>query len=349
MRRKAVELFSCPVCSRELRLASVADEDLRTGEVREGQLACIGCGATYPVVRSMPRFVSSEEYAASFGYQWNQYERIQIDKHMHNNLSRERFDATTGWPANLQGQRILEAGCGAGRFTQLVVERGAELFAFDLSTAIEANYRNNGGAENLHIFQADIYRIPLRRESFDKIFCLGVLQHCPDVRGAFLSLVPLLRPGGEIVIDVYRKHQLLPPLKYWFRPFVRRMKTETLHALLRMTIPPLFDLKKFVYRIRAVGRPLGNLIPIGPISHKPKFDYTDEELKEIKVLSALDMLSPVHDHPQKVEDVKAWFAAVGLAEVEIKYGFNGINAKGKRSCRTDSCVRRAAESSTDSS
>ena len=86
---------------------------------------------TVPIVRNIPRFVPSESYASSFGFQWNHFDRIQIDKFMHNDLSRDRFNATTGWPPHLDGQRILEAGCGAGRFTQLALETDAEVVSFD--------------------------------------------------------------------------------------------------------------------------------------------------------------------------------------------------------------------------
>jgi SAM-dependent methyltransferase len=253
-----------------------------------------------------------------------------VDKFMHNDLSRDRFYSTTGWPACLEGERILEAGCGAGRFTQLALETGAQVFSFDLSSAVEAAWRNNAGAPNLTVFQASIYEIPIREGAFDKIFCMGVLQHCPDVGGAFRSLLPFLRPGGEIVIDVYEKPHGLPPLKYLVRPFVRPLGTEGIYRLLRWTIPPAFDVKKALYRIPAVGPRLGALIPIGPISHAPRLIYTDEELKQVKILSALDMLSPVYDQPQRIEDVKKWFDDAAMVGVELKRGYNGINARGKR-------------------
>ena len=63
---------------------------------------------------------------------------------------------------------------------------------------------------------------------------MGVLQHCPDVKKSFLSLVPFLKPSGEIVIDVYETHTGIPPLKYWARPFVKHMKTETIYKLVAL-------------------------------------------------------------------------------------------------------------------
>jgi SAM-dependent methyltransferase len=330
MRREAIPLFACPQCGGSLRIDKATSEDATTGEIAEGNLSCSGCRGIVPIIRYIPRFVPSESYAASFGFQWNRFDRIQIDKFMENDLSRDRFIATTGWPSRLEGQRILEAGCGAGRFTQFALESGAEVYSFDLSNAVEANYRNNGRAPNLHLFQASIYGIPLARGSFDKIFCFGVLQHCPNVKEAFLGLIPYLRLGGEIVIDVYEKEAGIPPLKYWVRPFLVRMKTETVYKLLRWTIPPAFELKKALHRVPTIGPTMGKLIPIGPISHAPRLNYTDEQLKEIKILSALDMLSPKYDQPQRIEDVQAWFEEARLTEVGIWYGYNGINARGRR-------------------
>jgi SAM-dependent methyltransferase len=195
---------------------------------------------------------------------------------------------------------------------------------------VDANYRNHGSEANLHLFQASIYEIPLRRESFDKVFCFGVLQHCPDVKRAFLSLVPFLRPGGEIVVDVYEMHTGVPPLKYWARPFVSRMKAETVYKILSWTIPPAFEVKKALHDIPKIGPVLGKLIPIGPISHAPRLNYTDDELKQVKILSALDMLSPKFDQPQRIETVRQWFDEAGLVDIRTCIGYNGINARGRR-------------------
>lgn len=250
---------------------------------------------------------------------------------MHNDLSRERFYKTSGWPARLTGERILEAGCGSGRFTEIALETGAQVVSFDLSLAVEAAWRNNAASPNLTVLQASIYEIPLRKASFDRIFCMGVLQHCPDVGGAFRSLVPFLRPGGEIAIDVYEKWRGVPPLKYLVRPLVKPLGTKGIYRLLSWVIPPAFELKKVVSRIPALGTRIGSLIPIGPLSHAEKgLNYTEDELKQVKILSALDMLSPAYDQPQRMEEVRGWFEQAGFRGYELTRGYNGINARGRR-------------------
>jgi len=327
---KSVEWFRCVGCGGPLR-AETAASSRANGNITDGRLVCSSCGRVFPIVRSMPRFVPNEDYAHSWGFQWNLFDKTQLDSHSGNNLSHERFFATTQWPAKMEGQTILEAGCGMGRFTEVALETGAEVFSFDLSNSVEANFRNNGGSNRLHVFQASIYEIPLKRQSFDRIFCMGVLQYCPDVRTAFMSLVPFLRTGGEIVVDCYEKHGgLFPPLKYWVRPFLSWMGPEGVHKFLSLAIPPAFHIKKALHKIPMIGKIIGKLIPIGPISHEPKLHYTDEELIQVKINSALGWYSPVCDNPQTKETIRQWFSEAGLVDVHVGNGFNGINARGRK-------------------
>ena len=330
MRTELLKYLECPNCREELYLQGHREYG-RTGEVKEGSLECRHCGTTHPIARSVPRFVDSKNYAASFGFQWNTFPTLQLDSVMGNNLSRKRFYDCTRWSRDLSGERILEAGCGAGRFTQLALETGAEVFSFDLSNAVDAAYANNANEPRLHVFQASIYQLPLRRELFDKIFCMGVIQHCPEPRKAFLSLLPFLRPGGSIVIDVYSKVGFPPPLKYWVRPITRRIPPKVLCAVLSHAIPLAFDIKSLVHRTPAIGPKIAALIPIGSLSHTDVgLHYSNNELKRVKVLSAFDMLSPRYDLPQEIEEVHKWFEEAGLVKIETGFGHNGINARGTR-------------------
>jgi SAM-dependent methyltransferase len=100
---------------------------------------------------------------------------------------------------------ILEAGCGAGRFTEVLISTGATVISFDLSNAVEANYENNNDKGDLLIFQGDIYNIPFPDNYFDYVFCYGVLQHTPDPDESYRQIFSKLKPGGKISIDYYLK------------------------------------------------------------------------------------------------------------------------------------------------
>jgi SAM-dependent methyltransferase len=251
---------------------------------------------------------------------------------MHN---RVRFFATTGWAEDLRGQRVLEAGCGAGRFAGVALETGAEVYSFDLSIAVEACLENivePDQKKRHHLFQASIHEIPLESGMFDKIFCLGVLQHCPDVKKAFLSLIPFLKPGGELVVDCYWKEPVREwfKLKYILRPFFKWWDPRVLYSFLSATISIAYDIKLLISKIPEMGGFLSRIIPIGRLSFEPEMHLSVEEIKEIKTLSVFDMLSPRYDQPQTLSTFESWIRESGMETILLTLGYNGINARVRR-------------------
>lgn len=179
--------YRCPDCAGELCFVP----GMGGGDVAEGGLRCRSCGVSYSIIHGIPRFVAPENYAGAFGFQWNLHPKAQLDSRSGLPISRERFFEATQWPGDMKGLRILEAGCGAGRFTEIACQTGAQVFSGDYSLAVEANLGNNGHFTNLYLFQGDIYKLPFPAGFFDKIFCFGVLQHIPDPEAAFACLARL--------------------------------------------------------------------------------------------------------------------------------------------------------------
>src|SRR5688500_2062429 len=115
MHSKLVDLLACPRCRGAL--ACRATETAGDGDISTGDLRCQACDVCYPIERGIPRFVPSESYASSFGYQWNQFRQEQIDSLNGIRQSERRVRTETAWPLEwLKGKWILDAGCGAGRF-----------------------------------------------------------------------------------------------------------------------------------------------------------------------------------------------------------------------------------------
>jgi ubiquinone/menaquinone biosynthesis C-methylase UbiE len=270
--------------------------------------------------------VNSEHYAGSFGLQWNAHRRTQLDSYTGLPLSRTRLFQVTGWPQDLRGQTILEAGSGAGRFTEVLVSTGADVLSFDLSIAVEANHANNGQHPNLCLMQADMSAIPVRPRSMDKVLCLGVLQHTPDPAAAFRSLTEHVRPGGELVVDVYAARlRSLISWKYALRPLTKRMNKERLHRLVTAVTPPLVPLSVALYRV--LGRTGSRLLPIVQYDH---LGLPAAVNRDWAVLDTFDMYAPAHDHPQTLQAVRRWYRDVGFVDVTVAYGPNGVIARGRR-------------------
>lgn len=324
-------MLSCPRCNGSIALLSVIEKT--DNEVRAGLLGCQSCGSQFPVQDSIPRFVPAANYAQSFGFQWNRHARTQLDRCSGIPMSRNRFFQVTAWPKCLEGKKILEAGCGAGRFTQIALETGAEVLSFDYSNAVDANRVNNGPHEKLHLFQADIFQMPFRKGSFDYVFCFGVLQHTPDPGKAFMSLIPFLKRGGRIAVDIYdfTFRAFFNP-KYWLRPLTRRMEPEKLYRLVETVTPRLFPVKMWVTEHIPLGKYPAFFIPVayhkGFIPEADLMSYT--QLLEWSILDTFDKFAPRYDKPQRISTVRKWFANAGLKDVTVSYGTNGIIGRGVR-------------------
>jgi uncharacterized protein YbaR (Trm112 family)/ubiquinone/menaquinone biosynthesis C-methylase UbiE len=329
VRRSHLPLLACPQCSGPLHLAESRDET--DDRIAEGQLGCHGCGRAFPITRHIPRFVPVDNYAKGFGYQWSRHARTQLDSYTRAPISERRFFEATRWPRALQGDTILEVGSGAGRFTEQAASTGATVVSVDYSQAVEANFATNGWRDNVLIVQGDIYHLPVPTQSVDRVFCFGVLQHTPDVRASFFSLVPPLKPGGSIAIDVYRKPQGLQRLwatRYMVRSFTAGRDPERLYAVARRYVETAWPLARQVARIPKVGTRINWLFLIADYSGT--YDLSDELLKEWAILDTFDMISPAYDSPQTLEVVRRWFDEAHLIEVEVHYGHNGIEGRGRK-------------------
>src|SRR5207253_8295334 len=104
------------------------DLPLFVGGTDAGNILRCASGCEVPIIRSIPRFVKSENYAAGFGLQWKQFRQTQLDSYTGTTISRDRLARCLGGPMDVvRGKNVLEVGCGAGRFTELLLAAGANV------------------------------------------------------------------------------------------------------------------------------------------------------------------------------------------------------------------------------
>jgi ubiquinone/menaquinone biosynthesis C-methylase UbiE len=258
------------------------------------------------------------------------FQKTQIDRETGSiQLSKERFFAESGWDKeDLTGKNILEVGSGAGRFSKVVLDhtRG-NLYSVDYSDAVTANFKNNGHyGDRFHLFQASVYEMPFPDNSFDKVFCFGVLQHTPDFKKSVKALIDKTKPGGELVVDFYPINSFLTKVhaKYMWRPLTKRMSHEKLLRLIERNVGWLMKTYNFFYRI-GLGRIVNRFLPIVDVKGTIPADLSKEELREWVILDTFDMFSPQHDHPQRISTVKKWFEEFGMKVTFADYVWFGNN------------------------
>jgi SAM-dependent methyltransferase len=320
MRLDHLKLLACPVCHGSLTCThSRADS---SGGIADGSLGCTSCGENYPVIAGVPRFVPRENYASGFGLEWTKHARTQYDSYSGIPASEQRFFGETGWPRDMAGELILEVGSGSGRFTEQAARTGATVVSLDYSYAVDANYASNGARSNVLIVQADVFAMPFRPRSFDRVFCFGMLQHTPSPSNAFAALPPVLKAGGALCADIYKVSfwRTIAQTKYWVRPFTRRMNPDRLYARVRRWVDFMWPLAAVIRRL-----PRGYAINWRLLVADYSFlGLQGQMLKEWSYLDTFDMLAPRFDRPATRETFRRWAEQSKLQDIDAYYSPHGV-------------------------
>jgi SAM-dependent methyltransferase len=289
MKAALLRVLRCPRCGAELQ----ALNDL---------LTCSG-GHSFPIRNGVPRFVHGAADTESFSYEWTTFRTTQLDSHTGRHDTRDRLQASLNFPLEeLRGKLVLDAGCGVGRFAEIVHTYGGEYVGLDYSLAIDAAAANVGHLEGVHLVQADLFQLPFAPESFDLVISLGVLHHTPDPRRAFASLPRVLKPGGKLSVTVYDAGNKVYVLnsRLW-RRFTTRMPRRWLHALSFAAVPLyyLWTVPVFGWLFRAIA-----------------FISLERDWRW-RVLDTFDWYSPRYQSWHTHHEVFGWFKENGFTEVEV--------------------------------
>jgi len=280
-----LEVLRCPSSGQRLKLETSSGD---LAEIQDGWLVSEDGMQRYPVIKGVPRFVHQSNYADNFGMQWNHFRHTQLDSYSGQPISTDRFWQATGWkPEQLQGQWMLDAGCGAGRFAEVALLAGAKVVALDYSSAVDACFANLKHHPNLHVVQGDIYMLPFAPGSFPFVYSLGVLQHTPDVAKAFAALPPMVSPGGRLCTDFYWKRlRTMLHAKYLFRPLTKRLDQSELFNMLQRWVPTLLAISQALGRVPLIGRGLKRIVPVA--DYTGRFPLSEQQLKEWALLDTFD-------------------------------------------------------------
>ena len=103
------------------------------------------------------------------------------------------------------GARVLEIGCGTCRDTVHLLNRGAIVYASDLAREMilvgrERLRQVGADLSRLHLFRADVMRLPFPDGFFDAAFHFGGLNLFPDIAAALAEMARVVKLGGRVVV-----------------------------------------------------------------------------------------------------------------------------------------------------
>lgn len=351
----------CALRNEALPLAEAPDcvSCYRT-EITEGILRCGGCKAEYPVIGGIPRFNPDaandfpeffarngkqfrnpelhdvahfqslhQETKRSFGYQWLGFGftggREDNEDHF--------YKRTNTKPGQLEGQLFFEAGCGMGRYIEVIgSNEGAEVVGLDLSLAANRAHAQNRANPLVHVVQGNIMEMPFRPACFDHTYSIGVLHHTPSTYEAFKSMVRLAKPGARVSLWVY--HVWKSPEMTGFRGAHAWLKGKIADGLRVVTVRMPMNLLRYLCYIAV---PLGWLqyhiykqpewvrAICSPVTLLPVSSYSQWR---IRLLDTFDWYSPRYQWKHTVPEVAGWFRELGLTDIDTE-GFE-VTVRGRK-------------------
>jgi len=101
------------------------------------------------------------------------------------------------------GMATADVGCGPGRATLYLCQRGLDVTAVDLSASSILLARQR--APRAHFVRATNLTLPFADQSFDLVISDGVIHHTPDAARALAENARILKPDGKMYLGVYKR------------------------------------------------------------------------------------------------------------------------------------------------
>jgi SAM-dependent methyltransferase len=144
-------------------------------------------------------------------------EREPMARDPYDELAEEYADRIDSWAYNadyerpavlsllpdLDGARVLDAGCGPGKYAELLLDRGADVVGVDVSGNMLAEARDRVGGDAA-VLQADLATVGSLFEpsSFDVVVSALTLHYVEEWQPIFDGFADVLRPGGAFVFSI---------------------------------------------------------------------------------------------------------------------------------------------------
>lgn len=222
-------------------------------ETRGDRFTCGKCGHEFPVTDNIPQLFwphetidettdVTEQVKAFYeespfpNYDDHDSVRVLIEKSRRGQYAR-RLDESIPYNSS-----ILEVGCGTGQLTNFLGSSCRQVIGTDMclnSLRLGERFRRENDLDRIRFLQMNLFRPSLKAGQFDVVLCNGVLHHTADPYGGFRALVPLVKPGGHIIIGLYNTYgRLLTDLRRqvfrltagrarWIDPILRKQSPGT--------------------------------------------------------------------------------------------------------------------------
>jgi 2-polyprenyl-3-methyl-5-hydroxy-6-metoxy-1,4-benzoquinol methylase len=181
-----------------------------------------------------PLTFGSRQTREAFSFQWQTYSQGQYllsDPWFKENVTRilceEELLLRPEW---FRGKRVLDAGCGNGRWSYGLARLGCALTSVDVNEgAIEetrAALWELKVPKAFHVSPVERLTEVLPEKSYDLVFCWGVLHHCENFNEGLRQLARLVKDDGILYLYLYGRESM--PYEGDVNLFKQRLRYNTL-------------------------------------------------------------------------------------------------------------------------
>jgi ubiquinone/menaquinone biosynthesis C-methylase UbiE len=129
-------------------------------------------------------------------------------------------------PDEVKGKAVLDSGCGTGIFSIIFAKNGAgQVTGIDISPGslgTAESLKQKFNLTNARFEQQDMLHLPYADAAFDIVWAWGTVHHTTDPLGAIDGLMRVLKPGGSILLAIYKKTKVT-----WIHEIIRRTLIKT--------------------------------------------------------------------------------------------------------------------------
>ena len=296
-------------------------------------------GFTYPIIKGIPRILKDfNNYSSAFGEQWTKWRKTQLDTYTNTTITRDRLFRCLGKNIIYQLKNskdiihVLEVGCGAGRFTEILLEfPSIKLTSIDLSSAVEANLLNFPQNSQHRIIQTDLMKLPFKSMQYDIVICLGVIQHTPNPEKTIKKLYKQVKFEGNLVIDHYTFDisRLTKITSIILRPLIKRLSSKKRMKTIKFLVDIFFPLHKSIRNFPLLQKIISRISPIITYFHIYP-ELNDNLQKEWSMLDTHDGLTDWYKHLRSRRQIKKTLENINSTSIEVNLGGNGVEARCKR-------------------
>lgn len=135
------------------------------------------------------------------------WREAKVDTETLHGFAADFYSTLLAWTEERSGSacRVLEPGCGTGRFSRLLAQEHPNWTVTALDLSPEARRFFGAGAgrlPNVDFVEGDLFALPFEDDTFDIVFNEGVVEHFPNYQLAINEMARVLAPGGLMVVAV---------------------------------------------------------------------------------------------------------------------------------------------------